>query len=111
MELIRRHILFGGSLITGFGESKRYCPGFLLTRRDDNKIYADRLAAAGVATEFRRLDTIHGFMVMPVDEAAISLNHHIVMSVEGSISVVEACATMVVRMSQWRVAEFMLKTC
>ena len=31
-------------------------------RRDDNKIYADRLAA--VPTEFRRLDTIHGFMFM-----------------------------------------------
>ncbi len=44
-------------------------PMFLMTagfdpRRDDNKIYADRLAAAGVPTEFRRLDTIHGFMFM-----------------------------------------------
>ncbi len=44
-------------------------PMFLMTagfdpRRDDNKIYADRLAEAGVPTEFRRLDTIHGFMFM-----------------------------------------------
>ena len=42
---------------------------FLMTagfdpRRDDNKIYADRLAAAGVPTEFRRLESIHGFMFM-----------------------------------------------
>ncbi len=44
-------------------------PMFLMTagfdpRRDDNKIYADRIAEAGVPTEFRRLDTIHGFMFM-----------------------------------------------
>ncbi len=44
-------------------------PMFLMTagfdpRLDDNKVYADRLAAAGVPTEFRRLDSIHGFMFM-----------------------------------------------
>ncbi len=44
-------------------------PTFLMTagfdpRRDDNRIYAERLAAAGVPTEFRRLESIHGFMFM-----------------------------------------------
>ncbi len=44
-------------------------PMFLMTagfdpRRDDNKIYAEKLAAAGVPTEFRRLESIHGFMFM-----------------------------------------------
>jgi len=42
---------------------------FLMTagfdpRRDDNRIYADRLAASGVPTEFRRFESIHGFMFM-----------------------------------------------
>ena len=45
-------------------------PTYLMTagfdpRRDDNKDYADRLAAAGVPTTFRCIDeTIHGFMFM-----------------------------------------------
>lgn len=62
-------------------------PTFLMTagfdpRRDDNKIYADRLAAAGVPTEFRRLETIHGFMFMlaGIDkavEAAVESAHYL----------------------------------
>lgn len=45
-------------------------PTFLMTagfdpRRDDNRVYAERLAAAGVPTEFRCLESsIHGFMFM-----------------------------------------------
>jgi acetyl esterase len=45
-------------------------PTFLMTagfdpRRDDNLLYAQRLASAGVATEFRCVDsTIHGFLFM-----------------------------------------------
>ena len=45
-------------------------PAFILTagfdpRRDDNRRYAELLSEAGVATEFRCLDsTIHGFMFM-----------------------------------------------
>ena len=45
-------------------------PAYILTagfdpRRDDNRKYAELLNAAGVATEFRCLDsTIHGFMFM-----------------------------------------------
>ena len=61
-------------------------PMFLMTagfdpRRDDNQIYADKLAAAGVLTEFRRLDSIHGFMFMLAGisaavEAAIESAHY-----------------------------------
>ncbi|MCK5553867.1 MAG: alpha/beta hydrolase fold domain-containing protein, partial [Deltaproteobacteria bacterium] len=45
-------------------------PTYLMTagfdpRRDDNKDYADRLAASGVPVTFRCIDnTIHGFMFM-----------------------------------------------
>jgi acetyl esterase len=63
-------------------------PTFLMTagfdpRRDDNKVYVDRLAAAGIPTEFRCLDsTIHGFLFMlaGIDkavEAAIESAHYL----------------------------------
>jgi acetyl esterase/lipase len=63
-------------------------PTFLMTagfdpRRDDNRIYAERLAAAGVKTEFRCLNsTIHGcmFMLAGIDvavAAAIGSAHYL----------------------------------
>lgn len=45
-------------------------PTYLMTagfdpRRDDNLLYAERLANAGVATEFRCVEsTVHGFLFM-----------------------------------------------
>ncbi len=63
-------------------------PTFLMTagfdpRRDDNQVYAERLAAAGVNTEFRCLDSsIHGFMFMLAGipkavEAAVDSAHYL----------------------------------
>jgi acetyl esterase len=63
-------------------------PTYLMTagfdpRRDDNKIYADRLAAAGVKTKFHCLtSTIHGcmFMLAGIDaavEVAINSAHYL----------------------------------
>ena len=48
---------------------------------------------------------------MPVNQDKITLNLYIVMAVEGSIAIEEACASMVMRIGQWRVAEFVPKTC
>ena len=53
-----------------YGQLAALPPTFLLTagfdpRRDDNLLYAQRLADAGVATEFRCVEsTVHGFLFM-----------------------------------------------